>query len=110
MLISIFQTLLSDFFDDTINFLKRKIRIPYKIRPEVIESKDYMENVLPRNQILAFQNLKKFNGYLGNIFELNPSVDTYFNNVQISIGYAPQLETSSFNNVFKLEIARCKLG
>jgi hypothetical protein len=109
-IISIFQTLLSDFFDDTINFLKRKIRIPYKIRPEVIESKDYMENVLPRNQILAFQNLKKFNGYLGNIFALNPSVDAYFNNVQVSIGYAPQLETSSFNNVFKLEIARCKLG
>ena len=68
-----------------------------------------MENVLPRNQILAFQNLKKFNGYLGNIFALNPSVDAYFNNVQVSIGYAPQLETSSFSNVFKLEIARCKL-
>jgi hypothetical protein len=69
-----------------------------------------MENVLPRNQILAFQNLKKFNGYLGNIFALNPSADAYFNNDQVSIGYTPQLETSSFNNVFKLEIARCKLG
>ena len=51
--ISIFQTLLSDFFDDTINFLKRKIRIPYKIRPEVIESRGYMESVLPRNQVLS---------------------------------------------------------
>ena len=102
-IISIFQTLLSDFFDDTINF-------PYKIRPEVIESKDDMENVLPWNQILAFQNLKKFNGYLGNIFALNPSADAYFNNDQVSIGYTPQLETSSFNNVFKLELARCKLS
>ncbi|MGZ7044391.1 MAG: hypothetical protein ACXVHM_07340 [Methanobacterium sp.] len=109
-IISIFQTLLSDFFDDTINFLKKNIRIPYKIRPAVVEIKDYMENVLPRNQIRAFHNLKKFNGYLGNIFALNPSVDAYFNNVQVSIGYAPQLETSSFNNVFKLELARCKLS
>jgi len=108
--ISIFQTLLSDFFDDKINFLKRKIRIPYKIRPAVVVSKDYMENVLPRNQIRAFQNLKKFNGYLGNIFSLNTSVDAYFNSVQVSIGYTPQLETSALNNVFKLEIARCKLG
>jgi len=58
-IISIFQTLLSDFLDDKINFLKKKIRIPYKIRPAVVESKDYMENVLPRNQIRAFQNLKK---------------------------------------------------
>ncbi len=108
--ISIFQTLLSDFFDDKINFLKRKIRIPYKIRPAVVVSKDYMENVLPRNQIRAFQNLKKFNGYLGNIFALNTSVDAYFNSFQVSIGYTPQLETSALNNVFKLEISRCKLG
>jgi hypothetical protein len=109
-IISIFQTLLSDFFDDKINFLKRKIRIPYKIRPAVIESKDYMENVLPQNQILAFQSFKKFKGYLGNIFALNPSLDGYFNNVQVSIGYTPQLEALSLNNIFKLEIARCKLG
>ena len=109
-IISNFQTLLSDFFDDKINFLKKKIRIPYKIRPAVVVSKDYMENVLPRNQIRAFQNLKKFNGYLGNIFALNPSLDAYFNNVQVSIDYTPQLEALAFNNVFKLEIARCKLG
>jgi len=109
-IISNFQTLLSDFFDDKINFLKKKIRIPYKIRPTVVVSKDYMENVLPRNQIRAFQNLKKFNGYLGDIFALNPSIDAHFNNVQVSIGYAPQLEALAFNNVFKLELARCKLG
>lgn len=109
-IISIFQTQLSDFFEDKINFLKKKIRIPYRIRPLVVKSKDYMENVLPRNQIRAFQILKKFNGYLGNIFVLNPSFDSYFRNVQISIGYMPQLETSALNNVFKLEIARCKLG
>ena len=109
-IISNFQTLLSDFFDDKIEFLKRKIRIPYKIRSAVVKSKDYIENVLPQNQIHAFQNRKKFKGYLGNIFALNPSLDAYFNNVQVSIDYTPQLETSAFNNVFKLEIARCKLG
>jgi len=109
-IISIFQTLLSDFLDDKINLLKRKINIPYRIKPAVVKIKDYMENVLPLNQILAFQNLKKFNGYLGNIFALNPSLDAYFNNAQVSIGYTPQLETLAFNNVFKLEIARCKLG
>ena len=109
-IISNFQTQFSDFFEDQINFLKKKIRIPYRIKPLIVESKDYMENVLPWNQIRAFQNLKKFNGYLGNIFTLNPSLDAYFNNVQVSIGYIPQLETSALNNVFKLEIARCKLG
>jgi hypothetical protein len=41
---------------------------------------------------------------------LNPSLDAYFNSVQISIGYIPKLETSALNNVFKLEMARCKLG
>jgi hypothetical protein len=109
-IISIFQTLLSDFFNDNISFLKRKINIPYRIRPAIVKSKDYMENVLPQSLIFAFQNLKKFKGYLGNIFALIPSIDAYFNNIQISIGYTPQLETSAFNNVFKLEIARCKLG
>jgi hypothetical protein len=69
-----------------------------------------MENVFPLNQIRAFQFLKKFKGYLGDIFVLNPSVNAYFNNVQLSIGYMPQLQTSALNNVFKLEIARCKLG
>ncbi len=109
-IISNFQTMLSDFYDDNIKFLKKKIRIPYRIRPAVVEIKDYMENVFPLNKICAFQYLKKFNGYLGDIFALNHSLDTYFNNVQLSIGYTPYLETSAFNNVFKLEIARCKLG
>jgi hypothetical protein len=109
-IISIFQTLLSDFFDDKIIFLKKKISVPYKIRPAIVGSKDYMENVIPQSQILAFQNLKKFKGYLGNIFSLNSSFDAYFNNVQVSIGYTPQLEISSLHNVFKLELARCKLG
>lgn len=68
-----------------------------------------MENVLLRNQILAFQNLKKFNEYLGNVFALNPSLDFYFNNLQVSMGYIPQLEVLAFNNIFKLEIVRCKL-
>ena len=109
-IISIFQTQFSDFFEDQLYSLKKKIRIPYRIRPLVVESKDYMKNILPRNQIRAFQNLKKFNGYLGNIFALNPSLDAYFSNVQVLIGYMPQLETSALNNVFKLEMARCKLG
>ena len=56
------------------------------------------------------QNLKKFRGYLRNIFELNPSLDSNFNNLQVSLGYTPQLEELSFNNIFKLEVSRCKLG
>ena len=109
-IVSIFQTLLSDFYDDKINFLKRRISIPYKIRPVDVKSKDYMETVIPLNQILAFQNLKTFKGYLGNIFALNLSIDSYFNNVQFSIGYTPQLEVLTFDNIFKLEVSRCKLG
>jgi hypothetical protein len=57
-IISIFQTLLPDFFESTINVLKRKINIPYKVKPLIVKSKDYMETVLPRNQILAFDVLK----------------------------------------------------
>ncbi|AKB35518.1 hypothetical protein MSSAC_0928 [Methanosarcina siciliae C2J] len=107
---SMSQRVLSDFFEDMINVLKRKINIPYRVKPLIVKSKDYMENVLPWNQILAFQNLKKFRGYLRNIFELNPSLDSYFNNLQVSMGYTPQLEELSFNNIFKLEVSRCKLG
>src|SRR5574344_204659 len=61
----IFQTLLSDFFEDTINVLKRKINIPYRVKPLIVKSKDYMETVLPLDQILAFQHIKTFKGYLG---------------------------------------------
>jgi hypothetical protein len=88
-IISNFQTKFSDFYDENIKFIRKKIRIPYKIRPAIVEIKDYMENVLPLNQIRAFQYLKKFNGYLGDIFALNHSLGTYFNNVQLSIGYTP---------------------
>lgn len=109
-IISIYQTLLPDFLEDTINVLKKKINIPYKIKPLIVKSGDYMENVLPWNQILAFQNFKKFRGYLGNLFELNPSIDSYFNNLQVSMGYIPQLEVLAFKNIFKLEVTRCKLG
>lgn len=92
------------------NVLKRKVNIPYKVKPLVVKSKDYMETVLPLNQILAFRFIKTFKGYLGNIFSLNPSIDSYFNNLQVSMGYTPQLEELAFNNVFKLEVSRCKLG
>jgi len=109
-IISIFQTLLPDFFEDTINVLKRKINIPYKVKPLIVKSENYMKNVLPWNQILAFQNFKKFRGHLGNLFELNPSLDSYFTNLQVSMGYMPQLEVLAFNNIFKLEVSRCKLG
>jgi hypothetical protein len=109
-IISIFQALLPDFFEGTMNILKRKINIPYKVKPLIVKSKDYMETVLPWNQILAFRYLKKFKGYLGNIFALNPSLDSYFHNLQVSMRYMPQLEVLAFNNIFKLELSRCKLG
>ena len=69
-----------------------------------------METVLPLDQILAFQHIKTFKGYLGNIFALNPSLDSYFNDLQVSMEYTPQLEELAFNNIFKLEVSRCKLG
>jgi hypothetical protein len=109
-IISVFQTLLLDFFDEELNILKMKSHIPYKIKPVVVDSKYFMENILPWNQILAFQYLKKFKGYLGNIFALNPLLDTYFKELQVSMDYKPQLEALAFNNILKLEIARCKLG
>jgi len=68
--ISIFQKVLSDFFGEGFTFLKRKICIPYKINLLVVHSKDYMESVLPWNQVLAFQHFKKFHGYIGDMFAL----------------------------------------
>jgi len=109
-IIFVFQTLLSDFFEDMINVLKRKVNIPYKVKLLIVKSKDYMETVLPLNQILAFRCIKTFKGYLGNIFSLNPSIDSYFSTLQVSMGYTPQLEELAFNNIFKLEVSRCKLG
>jgi hypothetical protein len=38
-IISNFQTMLSDFYDDNIKFLKKKNRMPYRIRPAVVESR-----------------------------------------------------------------------
>src|SRR5665647_3168536 len=52
--------------------------IPYKINLLVVHSKDYMESVLPWNQVLAFQHFKKFHGYIGDMFALNPSLDNFF--------------------------------
>lgn len=89
--------MLPDFFESTINVLKRKINIPYKVKPLIVKSKDYMETVLPRNQILAFRCFKKFKGYLGNIFALNPALDSYFHNLQVSMRYMPQIEVLAFN-------------
>ena len=108
--ISIFQKVLSDFFGEGFIFLKRKICIPYKINLLVVHSKDYMESVLPWNQVLAFQHFKKFHGYMGDMFALNPSLDNFFIELQASMDYHPQHESLNFNNIIKLEIARCKMG
>ena len=69
-----------------------------------------MENVLPLNQILSFQNFKNFHGYLGDIFALNPSLDNFFVELQASMDYHPQDESLNINNILKLEIARYKMG
>ena len=63
-------------------------------------------------QKVAFQKYKTFNGYLNSIFTLNPSIDNYFIESQLKSGYKPQLDLDflNFNNIFKLEVARCKLG
>jgi len=108
--ISISQKMLSDFFGEGLTILKKKVCLPYKINLPVVESKDYMENVLPKNQIVAFKNYKSFHGYLGDLFALNPSLDNFFIELQASMDYHPQNESLNFNNIFKLEIARCKMG
>jgi len=64
--ISIFQTMVSDFLDDTLSFIKRKVRIPYKIKPMKAQSSDCMESILPVDQIVAFNNYTNFNGYISN--------------------------------------------
>jgi len=85
--ISIFQTKLSDFLDITLSFIKRKIRIPYKIKPVKALSSDYAEGMLPANQILALNNYKNFKGHLSNMFALNPSLDDFFTKMQAIEGY-----------------------
>jgi hypothetical protein len=109
-LISIFQTILSDFLDNTLSFIKRNIRIPYKIKPMKAQSSDYMEGILPPDQIVAFNNYTNFNGYLSNMFALNLSFEDFFKKMQAIVGYKPQTDILNFNNIIKLEIARCKLG
>ena len=66
--ISIFQTMVSDFLDGIASFIKRTVRIPYKIKPMKVQSSDYMDGILPVDQIVAFNNYINFNGYLSNMF------------------------------------------
>jgi len=108
--ISIFQTMVSDFLDGIASFIKRTVRIPYKIKPMKVQSSDYMDGILPADQIVAFNKYTNFNGYLGNMFALNPSLDDFFTKMQAIEGYNPQTDTLNYNNIIKLEIARCKLG
>ena len=110
--IHIFQTKLTDFIDGTLLYLKRKIRIPYKTKPVQVNNEKYGDGALPESQILAFQKYSTFHGYLNNMFALNPSLDEFFINMQMNYGYEPQhnFDFLNFNNIFKLEISRCKLG
>jgi len=109
--ISVFQTRLTDFIDNAISVVKRRIRLPYKTKPVQIHEK-YTSGKLPDSQVTAFQNYTNFHGYLSNIFMLNPSLDNYFIDLQLKSGYKPQKDNDflNFNNIFKLEVARCKLG
>jgi len=109
--ISVFQTRFTDFIDVATSILKRKIKLPYRTRPIQAKTTSTL-NKLSDSQEIAFQKYTTFNGYLSNIFTLNPSVDNYFIEFQLKYGYKPQLDMDflNFNNIFKLEIARCKLG
>lgn len=107
--ISNYQTRLTDFLDDTISFVKRKIRLPYKTKPAMIDDQ-YLSGKLPDDQKIAFNEYPTFHGYLCNLFMLNPSIDNYFHDLQLKLGYEPQLDFLNLNNIFKLEVARCKLG
>lgn len=109
--ISIHQTRLTDFIDNAISLVKRKIRLPYRTKPVRVDE-EYIADKLPEGQRIAFEEYKNFDGYLGNLFTLNPSIDNYFQDLQLKLGYRPQhdLDFLNFNNIFKLEVARCKLG
>jgi len=109
--ISVFQTRLNDFIDVATSIIKRKIKLPYRTRPIQAKSKSTLDK-LSDSQEIAFQKYTTFNGYLNNIFTLNPSIDNYFIEFQLKSGYKPQLDMDflNFNNIFKLEVARCKLG
>jgi hypothetical protein len=109
--ISVFQMQLTDFTEENIAILKRKVKLPYKTKPVPVKTQDLSDKI-PEDQIIAFENYNSFNGYLGNIYALNTSIDFYFRNLQLKYGYKPQhnLDFLNFNNIFKLEMARCKLG
>jgi hypothetical protein len=110
--IHVLQTRLTDFIDGAIAFIKRKIKLPYKTKPVQADNEKYMESVIPDNQIVAFREYATFRGYLSNLFALNPSLDVFFKDMQSKYGYKPQESHDflRFNNVLRLEIARCKLG
>jgi len=109
--ISVFQTKLTDFIDAATSILKRKIKLPYRTRPAQTKAKSTSYKISDSQEI-AFQKYATFNGYLSNIFMLNPSIDNYFIEFQLKSGYKPQFDMDflNFNNIFKLEVARCKLG
>lgn len=105
------QSKLTDFIDDTISFLKRKIKLPYRTKPVKVKE-EILSGNLPDDQILAFQKYSTFDGYMRNIFMLNPSIDNFFMDFQLKSGYGPQQDNDllNFNNIFKIEVARCKMG
>ena len=105
------QTKLTDFIDGAVYLLKRKIKLPYKTKPIKV-TEDYLSGKIPDDQKIAFQEYPNFDGYLNNIFRLNPSIDIYFSNLQLKLDYEPQdnHDFLNLNNIFKIELARCKFG
>ncbi len=105
------QTKLTDFIGDAIYLLNRKIKLPYKTKPVKV-TEECLSGKLPEDQKIAFQEYPNFDGYLNNIFRLNPSVDNYFLDLQLKLGYKPQTNHDflNLNNIFKMEFARCKFG
>jgi hypothetical protein len=105
------QTKLTDFIDGAIYLLKRNIKLPYKTKPVKV-SEEYLSGKIPDDQKIAFQKYPNFDGYLNNIFRLNPSIDIYFSNLQLKLDYEPQDKHDflNLNNIFKIELARCKFG
>ncbi len=104
-ILSIFQTKLTDFIDDAIYLLKRKIKLPYKTKPVKV-TEEYLSGKISDDQKIAFQEYPGFHGYLNNIFRLNPSVDNFFRDLQLKLGYKPQNNHDflNLNNIFKIEL------
>lgn len=105
------QTKLTDFMEGTIYLFKRKVKLPYKTKPVKVTD-DFLSGKLADDQKIAFQEYLNFDGYLNNIFKLNPSIDNFFWDLQLKLGYKPQnsLDFLNLNNIFKMELARCKFG